>query len=341
MGPPCRCAQPAYRRAGADPGPPRRPCSYARITRCTRSRALELLQDPAHVRLHGRFGQEEPRGELGVVEPLARSATRISCSRGVSAVEQRRPARRRLRRAGRSAANSSIIRRVTRGASAASPACTVRIAAVSSPGRTSFRRKPLAPARIAANAYSSRSKVVSTMTRGASGPAVTSAGGGDAVDTRHAHVHEHHVDGGSIVRARRPQHRPRPRRRRRGPGSASSTIRNPVRTSAWSSTMATRMPRGSSVMPRPRFAATQRRRARRQPPLDRGPASSVPPYSADPLAQARRGRGRRPSRPPRRAGGRRPRRPRCDRVAEVLGCARPRCWAPCGVPQGVRQALLH
>ena len=52
------------------------------------------------------------------------------------------------------------------GAITASPACTVRIAASISSGGASFRRNPLAPARIASSTYSSRSKVVSTMMRG-------------------------------------------------------------------------------------------------------------------------------------------------------------------------------
>ena len=52
----------------------------------------------------------------------------------------------------------------------ASPAATVLMAATSSPGRTSLSRKPLAPARSAPKAYSSRSKVVRTRTLG-SGPA--------------------------------------------------------------------------------------------------------------------------------------------------------------------------
>ena len=48
------------------------------------------------------------------------------------------------------AANRSISLRVADGAITASPAATVRTAAASSSGRASLRRKPLAPARIAA-----------------------------------------------------------------------------------------------------------------------------------------------------------------------------------------------
>ena len=52
-----------------------------------------------------------------------------------------------------------------RGETTASPRATVRMAATSSAGGTSLRRKPLAPARSALKAYSSRSKVVSISTR--------------------------------------------------------------------------------------------------------------------------------------------------------------------------------
>ena len=67
-------------------------------------------------------------------------------------------------------AYSSSRRRVTRGETTASPVATVLMAATRSPGRTSLSRKPLAPARSAPKAYSSRSNVVSTSTLG-SGPA--------------------------------------------------------------------------------------------------------------------------------------------------------------------------
>ena len=63
----------------------------------------------------------------------------------------------------------SSSRRVLDGAMTASPACTVRIAASISSGGASLSRNPLAPARIAASTYSSRSNVVSTMTRGRRG----------------------------------------------------------------------------------------------------------------------------------------------------------------------------
>ncbi len=62
-------------------------------------------------------------------------------------------------------ANSPIRRRVTLGASSASPAATTRMAVSSSAGRVSLSRNPLAPARSAAKTYSSRSKVVKMSAR--------------------------------------------------------------------------------------------------------------------------------------------------------------------------------
>ena len=82
-----------------------------------------------------------------------------------------------------------------RGETTASPRATVRMAAMSSAGGTSLSRNPLAPARSALKAYSSRSKVVRMRTRVSvarhgrrDGP-----GGLDPVEDGHAHVHEHDV----------------------------------------------------------------------------------------------------------------------------------------------------
>jgi hypothetical protein len=58
-------------------------------------------------------------------------------------------------------AKSAISRRVTDGASSASPAATTRTACTSSAAGASLSRKPLAPARSASYTYSSRSNVVS------------------------------------------------------------------------------------------------------------------------------------------------------------------------------------
>jgi hypothetical protein len=65
-------------------------------------------------------------------------------------------------------AKRSISRRVTDGAKREPPAETTRIADSNCSSGASFSRNPLAPTRSAANTYSSRSKVVSTSTRGAS-----------------------------------------------------------------------------------------------------------------------------------------------------------------------------
>ena len=82
------------------------------------------------------------------------------------------------------------------GATTASPACTARMACSSSGGAASLSRNAAAPALIAAKAYSSRSKVVSTITRGASSRAGEQPGRLDAVEPRHPHVHQHDVGAG-------------------------------------------------------------------------------------------------------------------------------------------------
>ena len=68
-----------------------------------------------------------------------------------------------------------------RGDTTASPRATVRMAATSSAGGTSLRRNPLAPARSALKAYSSRSKVVRMSTR-------VSSPGAEAVMARVASI---------------------------------------------------------------------------------------------------------------------------------------------------------
>ncbi len=70
---------------------------------------------------------------------------------------------------GRAPAKCSSRRFVVLGETTASPECTCRIADSRSAGGVFFSKKPAAPALIAAKAYSSRSKVVSTITFGASG----------------------------------------------------------------------------------------------------------------------------------------------------------------------------
>ena len=97
-------------------------------------------------------------------------------------------------RAGRSLVNSWISRRVTPGASSASPAATTRTASNSRSAVTSFSRNPLAPARSASKTYSSRSNVVRMRTLGwKAWQSAQPAGGLDAVHARHPNVHQHHV----------------------------------------------------------------------------------------------------------------------------------------------------
>ena len=107
---------------------------------------VELRQQPAHVGLRRGRARRTARSAISALErPRATSAS-TSRSRSVSTSSgaRRRPTSGSGRRA-----NSSISRRVTRGASSASPAATTRTAASRSSGRVSLSRKPLAPARSA------------------------------------------------------------------------------------------------------------------------------------------------------------------------------------------------
>ena len=95
---------------------------------------------------------------------------------------------------GRSRVNSPIRRRVTAGASSASPAAITRTASNSRSAVTSLSRKPLAPARSASNTYSSRSNVVRISTRGPGSSGVGQLPGClDPVQAGHPDVHQHHV----------------------------------------------------------------------------------------------------------------------------------------------------
>src|SRR5580704_11006672 len=69
---------------------------------------------------------------------------------------------------GRCGRKRPIRRRVVEGATTESPLCTLRMAYSSSSGGADLSRNPLAPARSASKAYSSRSKVVRMRTRGRS-----------------------------------------------------------------------------------------------------------------------------------------------------------------------------
>ena len=75
---------------------------------------------------------------------------------------------------------------------------TARTARTSSAGSVSLTRKPLAPARIASNTYSSRSNVVRMTTRVAArrSSAAIRRVAVQPVDARHAHVHQHDVGAG-------------------------------------------------------------------------------------------------------------------------------------------------
>src|SRR5690606_11428804 len=155
----------------AVPGPDRgqlcpgllRPVSYAYTTACTRSRSPS-------------FARTFPTCVFTVVSLTTSSAAisafdspRATCastsrSRSVSVSSPGGGASSRT--AGSRDANRSSSRRVTLGATIASPAATIRIACTRSSGGESFSRNPLAPARTASITYSSRSNVVRISTFG-------------------------------------------------------------------------------------------------------------------------------------------------------------------------------
>ena len=93
----------------------------------------------------------------------------------------------------------------------------------------------------------------------------------DAVELRHAYIHQHHVGPGARGRGHRLEPVRRPRRRPRCRGSAAGSCRKPARTSAWSSARTTRITR------RPHTAARARTR---NPAPSTGPTSSSPPATA-------------------------------------------------------------
>ena len=90
----------------------------------------------AHTQLAGDLGVGEPTGQMAAA-PRAPDRSAVRGRRGVDS-----PVGGRC-----SAKRSSSSRRVTEGARRASPAATTRMASMRSSGGTSFRRKPLAPAR--------------------------------------------------------------------------------------------------------------------------------------------------------------------------------------------------
>ena len=141
---------------------------------------------------------------------------------------------------GRCGRKRPIRRRVVEGATTASPLCTLRMACRNSSGCADFSRNPLAPARSAANAYSSRSNVVRMSTRGRS-PAwqisrVAATPSSPGIRT-------------SMTMTSAGQSRAS--RMAAAPSAASpttarsdwlpSTMANPARTRSWSSTSSTRI----------------------------------------------------------------------------------------------------
>jgi hypothetical protein len=140
-------------------------------------------------------------------------------------------------------ANASSSRRASAGAITASPAATARIPASNSSGRMSLSRKPLAPARSAANAYRSTSNVVSTRIRERP-PAATMRGVASIPSTPGMWMSISTTSGRSSVI----------RRTASAPFAASPTIsvsgvlsssmRNPKRCSGWASTKSTEIMNG-------------------------------------------------------------------------------------------------
>ena len=180
-----------------------------------------------------------------------------------------------------SGTNRSSSRRVVDGATTRSPECTERIANSSSWGGTSFSRNPLAPALSAANAYSSRSNVVSISTRGDS-PAAQIRRAASTPSSRGIRT-SITITSASPRAARSTAPCPSAA----SPvtvmsGCASIIIRKPARTSSWSSTSTTRITpppssAGRGADPARPARPVLSRRTGRQP--GRRPAGSPSPGS--------------------------------------------------------------
>ncbi|SCE47859.1 hypothetical protein GA0115252_152712 [Streptomyces sp. DfronAA-171] len=147
---------------------------------------------------------------------------------------------------GRCPAYLSSSRRVTLGASIASPLATTRIACTSSCAGASLSRKPLAPARSASTTYSSRSKVVSTNTLtgpSRSGPVICRVASTPSIRGMRMSMS---TTSGWSARTWSSACTPSPASPTTATsGSASRIIRKPVRSSGWSSTRRTRIATGS------------------------------------------------------------------------------------------------
>ena len=152
------------------------------------------------------------------------------------------------------------------------------------PGVTSLSRNPLAPARSASTTYSSASNVVRMRTRasGAAPSRTMPAGRLDPVEDRHPDVHHDDVGLRGARAASTPACPSAASPTTSMSGSSSRIIRNPVRTSAWSSTSSTRI----ASCRRPPASDRAAGGACTRKPVGVGPASKSPPYSADPLAHA-------------------------------------------------------
>ena len=101
----------------------------------------ELAQHVGDVGLDRRVAEDERRGDLGVGHAAREQQQHLVLARR-ELVELRGPGA----AGGPMRANSSIRRRVTVGASSASPAATARMPSASCSGGVSLSRKPLAPA---------------------------------------------------------------------------------------------------------------------------------------------------------------------------------------------------
>ena len=105
----------------------------------------ELHQHACDVGLDRLIAHHQLGGDLGVAQPAREQQQDLALARGqLRKLARRGDARRRP-------AKEAITRRVTAGASSASPAATVRIARTSSSGGADFSRNPLVPARSARN----------------------------------------------------------------------------------------------------------------------------------------------------------------------------------------------
>src|SRR5215216_7140082 len=192
-------------------------------------------------------GLTTSRSAISWLDSPAPARAMTSRSRSVRAARSTRAGGLARRRA---AANSAISRRVTLGASRASPSATTRTARSSSMGSVFLSRKPLAPAARAANTYSSSSKVVRTSTRT---PARSSSATIRRVASRPSSTGMRmsiSTTSGRVERASSTAAAPSPASPTTSMSPASSSrARNPARTSPWSSTSRTLItgapPRGS------------------------------------------------------------------------------------------------